>query len=579
MRFGLFYEHQLPRADGERDEGKLLADALDQVELADRLGIDYVWEVEHHFLEEYSHSSAPEVFLAAASQRTRRIRLGHGIVQIPPAVNHPARVAERVATLDLISGGRVEFGTGEGSSQMELGGFGVDREVKRAQWEESLDAITRMFVEEPFAGYEGRWISMPPRSVVPKPRQRPHPPLWVACSRRETILTAAERGLGALSFSFVEPEAAKAWVDSYYELIASDRCVPAGFAVNPNVAVVLPLMCHRNEATAIERGIDGAHFFGFSLAYYYAFGEHRPGRSNVWQAFEDRRAEVGFAREIVTPDDAPLGVRLLQQGLGSLRGAIGTPDQVADLIERYEASGVDQVIFVSQAGANRHDHVCESLELFASDVLPRFAERAPERERAKVERLGSAMERALARRAPARTADPDYVVKPDREPAPAQAATQRASRDGASAQRLSARELAERAGETAFATLVRGRSDELLHRLFDRGPGLAVIFKGMERAFVPEQARGFEGDIRYELRGRDGPRTWTLRIGDGQAAAHRGAGAEPAVTLRASVPDFVRMAAGEEFAPKLLLEGALVIEGDFVLAGRLAEMFGERPPT
>ena len=252
---------------------------------------------------------------------------------------------------------------------------------------------------------------------------------------------------------------------------------------------------------------------------------------------------------------------------------------MADLIERYEASGVDQVIFVSQAGANRHDHVCESLELFASDVLPRFAERAPEREQAKVERLGSAMERALARRAPARTADPDYVVKPDREPAPAQAATQRASRDGASARRLSARELAERAGETAFATLVRGRSDEQLHRLFDRGPGLAVIFKGMERAFVPEQARGFEGDIRYELRGRDGPRSWTLRIRDGQAAARRGAGAEPALTLRASVPDFVRMAAGEEFAPKLLLEGALVIEGDFALAGRLAEMFGERPPT
>ena len=351
MRFGLFYEHQLPRAPGERDEGRLLADALEQVELADRLGIDYVWEVEHHFLEEYSHSSAPEVFLAAASQRTSRIRLGHGIVQAPPAVNHPARVAERVATLDLISDGRVEFGTGEGSSQMELGGFGVDRAEKRAQWEESLDAITRMFVEEPFAGYEGRWISMPPRNVVPKPRQRPHPPLWVACSRRETILTAAQRGLGALSFAFVEPEAAKEWVDSYYELIESDRCVPAGFAVNPNVAVVLPMMCHRDEATAIERGIDGAHFFGFSLAYYYAFGEHRPGHSNLWREFEQRRAEVGFAREIVTPDDGPLGVRLLQQGLGSLRGAIGTPDQVADLIERYEASGVDQVIFVSQAGA------------------------------------------------------------------------------------------------------------------------------------------------------------------------------------------------------------------------------------
>src|SRR5213592_2551398 len=147
MRFGLFYEHQLPRAGGERDEERLMSDALEQVELADRVGVDCVWEVEHHFLEEYSHSSAPEVFLAAASQRTSRIRLGHGIVQAPAAVNHPARVAERIATLDLISDGRVEFGTGEGSSQMELGAFGVERETKRAQWEESLDAITRMFVE------------------------------------------------------------------------------------------------------------------------------------------------------------------------------------------------------------------------------------------------------------------------------------------------------------------------------------------------------------------------------------------------------------------------------------------------
>ena len=463
---------------------------------------------------------------------------------------------------------------------MELGGFGVDRIEKRAQWEESLDAITRMFVEEPFAGYEGRWISMPPRNVVPKPRQRPHPPLWVACSRRETILTAAQRGLGALSFAFVEPEAAKEWVDSYYELIASDRCVPAGFAVNPNVAVVLPLMCHRDEATAIERGIDGAHFFGFSLAYYYAFGEHRPGRSNLWREFEDRRAEVGFAREIVTPDDGPLGVRLLQEGLGSLRGAIGTPDQVADLVERYEASGVDQVIFVSQAGANRHEHICESLELFAAEVLPRFAEQAPEREREKQERLAGAMERALARRAPPREGDPDYVVMPDGEPAPAHADMRGAHRDGASEGRLSsARELATRAGETAFARLVRGRSDEQLHRLFDRGPGLAVIFKGMERAFVPEQARGFEGEIRYELRGRDGERSWTVRIGDGRAAVRRGAGAEPAVTLRASVPDFVRLAAREAFAPKLVLEGALVIEGDFAVAGRLGEMFGEPLPT
>jgi hypothetical protein len=154
-----------------------------------------------------------------------------------------------------------------------------------------------------------------------------------------------------------------------------------------------------------------------------------------------------------------------------------------------------------------------------------------------------------------------------------------AGRDGVPERRPSARELASRAAETAFARLVRGRSDEQLHRLFDRGPGLAVIFKGMESAFVPERAHGFEGEIAYELRGRDGSRTWTVRIGEGRAAARRAAAAEPVVTFRASVPDFVRLAAREAFAPKLVLEGALVIEGDFALAGRLPEMFGDQLAT
>src|SRR5881275_1953834 len=144
MKFGIFYELQLPRPWEPGGELRLYQNALDQVELADRLGYDYVWEVEHHFLEEYSHSPAPEVFLAAVSQRTDRIRLGHGIVNVMPAVNHPARVAERAATLDLVSNGRLDLGTGESSSAAELGGFLINRERKREMWHEELDAITRM---------------------------------------------------------------------------------------------------------------------------------------------------------------------------------------------------------------------------------------------------------------------------------------------------------------------------------------------------------------------------------------------------------------------------------------------------
>jgi len=411
LRIGIFYEHQLPRPWNDGDEHKLLKDALEQVELADHLGIDYVWEVEHHFLEEYSHSSAPEVFLAAASQRTRDIRLGHGIVALPGRYNHPARVAERIATLDLVSDGRVEFGTGETSSEAELGGFGIDRADKRDQWTENLDAVTRMLVETPFAGYDGRWLQMPPRNVVPKPLQRPHPPLWVACSRRETIHLAATKGIGALSFSFIEPEEARAWVDDYYATLASDACVPAGFAVNPNVAIVLPFMCHSDEQTAIERGLDGAHFFGYSLAHYYVFGQHRPARTDVWEEFLQNRSLFGLDRDIAAQTGGVLGAQMMQRGLGALRGAIGTPDQIRDLLRRYAAVGVDQVIFVSQAGRNRHEDICESMELFAKEVLGEFKEASGALEADKARRLEGAVEAALARRPPRRSVGEDYVIR------------------------------------------------------------------------------------------------------------------------------------------------------------------------
>ncbi|MEA2412854.1 MAG: hypothetical protein QOC77_3415 [Thermoleophilaceae bacterium] len=576
MRFGIFYEHQLPRPWEEGAQEKLLNDALEQVELADRVGFDYVWEVEHHFLEEYSHSSAPEVFLAAASQRTKRIRLGHGIVQLPPRFNHPARIVERAATLDLISGGRVELGTGEASSQAELGGFGVTRASKREQWEEALDAVARMFVEEPFAGVEGKHVTMPPRNVMPKAKQKPHPPLWVACSRRDTILMAARKGLGALSFSFVEPEAAKEWVDEYYALIASEECVPAGFAVNPNFAVVLPMMCHPDEAEAIARGIDGAHFFGYSLAHYYVFGEHRPGVTNIWDEFEAHRDERGFARSIVTPDQAPLGVKLLQEGLGSLRGAVGTPDQVADLCARYEAAGVDQVIFVMQAGKNRHEHICESIELFGKEVLPRFAGEADGREQDKRERLAEACAAALKRREPARVLERgSYVIQPQDEPRPAYAESDDSG--GGAAADGSLTDRARAAVTSAFATFVKGRSDDQLDRLMGGGPGLRVIFKGMESAFVPEKAGGFRGEILYELRSTDGIRRWTLSIDGERAVAEARNAAAPAVTVRAAVPVFVRVATGELDPAKAMLEGKLEVEGDFALVGRLGEMFGADP--
>ena len=400
MKFGLFYEHQLPRPWQPDSEYRLLQDALEQCELADRIGIDYVWEVEHHFLEEYSHSSAPEVFLAAVSQRTRRMRLGHGIVQTPPPFNHPARVAERIATLDLVSGGRADFGTGESSSEAELGGFGIDPNEKRAMWEEGLRVALRCLTEAPFTGHVGKYLSVPPRNVVPKPLQKPHPPVWVACSRRETIHLAAQQGIGALTFAFIDPEDARHWIGDYYQTLAHEG-VPIGDAVNPNVACVSTFLCHPDEDEALARGLEGANFFGYSLAHYYVFGRHQPGRTDVWDEYQKRRAGAGYdpaAVQAAAANQDRLGAKVVQGGIGGLRGAVGTPAQIREYLRRYEEAGVDQVIFVSQAGRNRHDHIMESLELFGREVLPEFIERDEKAQREKERRLAPVVAQVMARK-------------------------------------------------------------------------------------------------------------------------------------------------------------------------------------
>lgn len=544
MRFGLFYQHQLPRPWLDGGEEKMFRDALEQIELADRLGFHSTWLVEHHFLEEYSHSSAPEVFLAAASQRTSRIRLGHGIVQLPAEINQPARVAERISTLDLISGGRVEFGIGEGNSQMELGAFAIERELKKARSEESLDAITRMFVEEPFAGYQGRWVRMPPRNVIPKPKQKPHPPLWMACSRRQSIATAARKGLGALSFSFLEPEEAREWVDTYYRLIASEECVPAGFAVNPRFAIVVPFLCHESEDEAIARGLEGSRFFGYSLGHYFVFGKHQPGHTSIAEEFERLRDLYGFSRDIVRAEDAPPPLKLLQLDFGSVRGAIGTPAQIHDLLRRYQRAGVDDVLFIAQAGPNRHEHVCQSLELFARDVLPCFAAQSEPPARA---RLAEACERALKRRPPPCQAPPDYVVTPWREGTP--------------------RNL------SVIGRFVRRRSDRQLERILSFGPVLRLTLKGIERGFHPQEAAGLSGTIACEFTAGGVARHWHVEISAGRARARPGKAKNPLFTFRATLAVLARIAAGELEPETAVLQKKVEVEGDMKALMRFNHAF------
>jgi alkanesulfonate monooxygenase SsuD/methylene tetrahydromethanopterin reductase-like flavin-dependent oxidoreductase (luciferase family) len=414
MKFGVFYEHQVPRPWDEDDERRVFDNALEQAELLDRLGFHSLWLVEHHFLEEYSHSSAPEVFLGAVSQRTKDLRLGFGIMHGTPSINHPARQAERVATLDIVSGGRVEFGSGEGSSAAELDGFGIDPLQKRGMWEEGLRVALRCLAETPFTGFAGHHISMPPRNVVPKPLQKPHPPVWVACTRRETIHLAAQLGIGALSFAFFDPEEARAWVEDYYTTLATEG-VPIGDAVNANLACVTGFMCHQDRVEAVRRGAEGSNFLGYSLGHFYVFGRHRPGGTDLWADYQERRAVAGYdpsTAAIAAANPGRLGARAVEAGTSGLRGAVGTPAQVREYFRRYEEMGVDLLILSSAAGRNRHEDILESYELVAKSVLPEFVERDATAAEAKARRLEPLIEAAMARK-PASDhppLDPGYVI-------------------------------------------------------------------------------------------------------------------------------------------------------------------------
>lgn len=374
MKFSLFYEIQLPTPWQDGDETRMFRETLEHVALADRLGLHGMWAVEHHFLDDHSLSSAPEVWLAAAAARTEHLRIGHGIVCAPPPFSPPARIAERIATLDQISGGRVEFGTGESASRMELEAFGQHPDTKRAAYLEAVEQICDMMVMSPYPGHAGEHFSFPCRNVIPKPAQKPHPPLWVAGKPD----VAAERGMGCLGFAVMSPQRARQEVQAYYKVLA-ERCVPIGHAVNANMAVLTNFYCHPQAELARERGRH-LDFFGFTIAEYYLKGAVKPGRSNSWPRFE---AEWAHQPTL----DA-----------GNTTSTIGTPDQVRAHLRGLQAAGVDEVMLMHQGGRMQHDWNCESLELFAREIMPEFVDGEAERERDKAERLGPVIEAALTRK-------------------------------------------------------------------------------------------------------------------------------------------------------------------------------------
>jgi alkanesulfonate monooxygenase SsuD/methylene tetrahydromethanopterin reductase-like flavin-dependent oxidoreductase (luciferase family) len=380
MRFGLFYELQLPKPlDSDQwhpdDEYRLVQETLEQIEFADKLGFEYVFEVEHDFLEEYAHSSAPEVVLAAASQRTQNIRLGHGIIHMPPTFNHPIRVAERIATLDLVSNGRVEFGTGEGGD-IENTGFDIDVTRKKAMWEDATRECVKMMTQVPYPGYEGEYFQVPERNVIPKPRQKPHPPLWVAASRRETIFLAARFGMGALGFGFETPAEARERIDHYWELVR-EECIPIGEAINPAVTALGSLMCCPSNEEAIAKGLSGAQMFGFLLGR----GQRHYGRDHFHRQFKslsdtDRMTQYARRQGLTVVDEEPEDESARALYRASRRGGfIGNPAFIRETIRNYEAAHIDLLLFIAQCGDRRHEDIMASLELFAKEVMPEFQER------------------------------------------------------------------------------------------------------------------------------------------------------------------------------------------------------------
>lgn len=353
MKFGVFYEHQIPRpwtSGRGGTEHVHFMNALDQIELADKLGYDYAWQVEHHFLEEYSHGSAPEVFLAAASQRTKNIRLGHGVMQL--TTNQPHRVAEKVATLDLLSNGRVDLGLGESSTSVELHPFGRRFRDKREVFEEAVQAILPMFTETDWE-WHGEYFDFPARNVLPKPIQEPHPPLWVACSNLHTIEYAARMGMGALAFQFVDPENARAWVHKYYRTVSGPLEQLTPHPVNANLAMVCGFMCAPTDEEAQARSA-GWTFFQFALSYYGTNSFPGSGTVDMWAMYEEWVEERR------------------RQGKPPTPGLIGSPETIRSTLRTFADAGVDQVILLNQAGRNTHEDICSSLELFAETVMPEF---------------------------------------------------------------------------------------------------------------------------------------------------------------------------------------------------------------
>jgi alkanesulfonate monooxygenase SsuD/methylene tetrahydromethanopterin reductase-like flavin-dependent oxidoreductase (luciferase family) len=357
MEFGLFVQAHVPqhelKADPVGAEHTRLMNELDLAIHCDAHNWKYVWSVEHHFLEEYSHISASEIFLPYVAARTERLHVGSAIWNVTPPVNHPARMAERVAMLDHLSEGRFEFGTGRGSSSTEFKGFGIpDGDTTRAMFDESLREIVRMWRETPYS-HKGQFFTMPERNVLPKPYTLPHPPLWIACGNPATFEKAARLGLGALCFSLGSPKDFEPLIKVYKDNIR--HAEPIGGYVNDNVACVTQLVCMEDGKRARQLACNMGNNYHVSLVFRYLDTFPRPAGVPAWPQ--------------VLPEPTP---EQLEDWIGTGRRIVGTPDECAKNVQRYADVGCDQIIFGVLASTQPQETARGSVALFGDEVIPRF---------------------------------------------------------------------------------------------------------------------------------------------------------------------------------------------------------------
>jgi alkanesulfonate monooxygenase SsuD/methylene tetrahydromethanopterin reductase-like flavin-dependent oxidoreductase (luciferase family) len=352
VEFGLFNSAcVLPQFSG--DEHRRIMDEVAVVQAAERVGFKYTWVTEHHFLTQYSHLSANEVFLGYLAAATSRIHLGSGIFNVTPPVNHPARIAERVAMLDHLSEGRFEFGMGRGSSTTEQRGFGIDDpNLTRDMFDEVVGEFRKMWRAEEYS-FDGRFFAMPPRNVLPKPYSKPHPPMWVAAGNPSTFEKAARMGLGVLCFTIGGPESVKPLIDLYKKEI--EHAEPVGDFVNDNIMVTTQLLCLEDGQRARDLGANIGTGYHRSLLLRYLDTFPRPDGVPEWPE--------------LLPDPTPGEI---DAAIKAGDTAYGTPDEVDVAIRRYADAGVDQVVFGLLSSTMDRDLATETIETFGKHVLPGF---------------------------------------------------------------------------------------------------------------------------------------------------------------------------------------------------------------